>query len=262
MSFFFFKQKTAYEMRISDWSSDVCSSDLRWIASSSGMSRTVGEVPDAAIDQGAGEEMDEQEVWPGRAYPLGASYDGAGTNFSLFSEAAEAVDLCLFDEDGNEQRVRLDEVDAFCWHAYLPNISPGQRYGYRVHGRWAPEHGQRCNSAKLLLDPYAKAVDGEMIPHRTTFAYDLDDPSKRNDDDSAPHMPKAVVHNPYFDWSTDRRPDRPLHESIIYEVHVKGFTALHPGIPEGLRGTYGGLAHPAAIEHLTNLGVKIGRAHV
>src|SRR3546814_4082814 len=95
-----------------------------------------------------------------------------------------------------------------------------------------------------------------MIPHRTTCAYDLDDPSKRNDDDSAPHMPKAVVHNPYFDWSTDRRPDRPLHESIIYEVHVKGFTARHPGIPEGLRGTYGGLAHPAAIEHLTNLGVR------
>src|SRR3546814_17057472 len=133
--------------------------------------------------------MDGQEVWPGRAYPLGASYDVAGTNFSLFSEAAEAVDLCLFDEDGNEQRVRLDEVDAFCWHAYLPNISPGQRYGYRVHGPWAPEHGQRCNSATILPAPYAKAVDCELIQHRTTFHHPLHDPSNTNDDASATPTP-------------------------------------------------------------------------
>jgi isoamylase len=199
--------------------------------------------------------MQEQEVWPGRPYPLGATYDGAGTNFSLFSEVAEAVDLCLFDDLGAETRIPLDEVDASCWHAYLPNLGPGQRYGYRVHGPWAPERGERCNPAKLLLDPYAKAVDGPVPPHRSTFAYDPADPDVRNDDDSGAHMAKAVVHNPYFDWSSDRRPDRPLHESIIYELHVKGFTARHPGIPEGLRGTYSGLAHPAAIEHLTDLGI-------
>jgi glycogen operon protein len=199
--------------------------------------------------------MQELEVWPGRPYPLGATYDGAGTNFSLFSEVAERVELCLFDDDEVEQRIALDEMDAFCWHGYLPNIGPGQRYGYRVHGPWAPHDGHRCNPAKLLLDPYAKAVQGPMQPHRSTFAYDPDDPDARNDDDSGPHMAKGVVHNPYFDWTTDRRPDRPLHESIIYELHVKGFTALHPGIPEGLRGTYSGLAHPAAIEHLLDLGV-------
>jgi len=199
--------------------------------------------------------MDDREIWPGRPYPLGASYDGAGTNFSLFSEVAEGVELCLFDEDENEERVELDEVDAFCWHAYLPNVGPGQRYGYRVHGPWAPEHGQRCNPSKLLLDPYAKAVDRPVLPHQTTFAYDFDDPEQRNDDDSGPHVAKGVVHNPYFDWSNDRRPDVPLHESVIYEVHVKGFTAQHPDIPEAMRGTYSGLAHPAAIEHLTSLGV-------
>jgi glycogen operon protein len=199
--------------------------------------------------------MQELEVWPGRPYPLGATYDGAGTNFSLFSEVAERVELCLFDDDDDEQRIALEEMDAFCWHGYLPNIGPGQRYGYRVHGPWAPHEGYRCNPAKLLLDPYAKAVQGPMHPHRSTFAYDPDDPDARNDDDSGPHMAKGVVHNPYFDWSSDRRPDRPLHESIIYELHVKGFTARHPGIPEGMRGTYSGLSHPAAIEHLLDLGV-------
>ncbi len=199
--------------------------------------------------------MQEQEVWPGRPYPLGASYDGAGTNFSLFSEVAESVELCLFDDLGEERRIGLDEVDASCWHAYLPNVGPGQRYGYRVHGPWEPSQGQRCNPAKLLLDPYAKAIDGPLHPHRSTFAHDLDDPSRRNDDDSAGHMAKGVVHNPYFDWSTDRRPERPLPESIIYELHVKGFTARHPGVPEQLRGTYSGLAHPAAIDHLTALRV-------
>jgi glycogen operon protein len=199
--------------------------------------------------------MQEREVWPGRPYPLGATYDGAGTNFSLFSEVAEAVELCFFDDDDAEQRIRLEEVDAFCWHAYLPNVAPGQRYGYRVHGPWAPHQGLRCNSAKLLLDPYAKAVDRAMHSHPSAFAYEAHDPNARNDDDSAPSMAKAVVHNPYFDWSTDRGPDRPLHESIIYELHVKGFTARHPGIPEGLRGTYSGLAHPAAIDHLVDLGV-------
>ncbi|MGH9084418.1 MAG: glycogen debranching protein GlgX, partial [Acidimicrobiales bacterium] len=154
-----------------------------------------------------------------------------------------------------EQRVALDEVDAFCWHAYLPNVAPGQRYGFRVHGPWDPGRGLRCNPQKLLLDPYAKAIEGAMHPHPSTFAYLPDDPTEPEDTDSGPHTAKGVVHNPYFDWASDRRPDRPLHESIIYELHVKGFTARHPGIPEALRGTYSGLAHPAAIDHLTDLGV-------
>ncbi len=198
---------------------------------------------------------DETEVWPGTSYPLGATYDGAGTNFSLFSETAEAVDLCLFDEDGVEERVPLSELDAFCWHGYLPRVGPGQRYGFRVDGPWAPDEGKRANPAKLLLDPYAKAIEGVCEPHATSFAYEPGSEDEPNHDDSGPHSPKSVVHNPFFDWSSDRRPDRPLHESIIYEVHVKGFTALHPDVPEALRGTYSGLAHPAAIEHLTELGV-------
>jgi glycogen operon protein len=216
----------------------------------------VADVDRVALDPTVEQEhMQQQEVWPGRSYPLGATYDGAGTNFALFSEVAERVELCLFDDDGNEQRLDLDEVDAFCWHGYLPNVGPGQRYGFRVHGPWDPHAGQRCNPAKLLLDPYAKAIDGSMNPHPSWLAYQPDDEGSRNDDDSGPHIPKGVVHNPFFDWSSDRRPDRPLHESVIYELHVKGFTARHPGIPEALRGTYSGLAHPAAIEHLTDLGV-------
>jgi isoamylase len=197
----------------------------------------------------------EIEVWPGRPYPLGATYDGTGTNFSLFSEAAEAVELCLFDADGAEQRVALTEVDGFCWHAYLPRVGVGQRYGYRVHGPWDPASGHRCNPNKLLLDPYAKAVDGGVDWHQACFPYSFGDPGSRNDDDSAPHVPKAVVVSPYFDWGADRPPDVPLHESVIYEVHVKGFTATHPDIPEALRGTYAGLAHPVAIDYLRSLGV-------
>jgi isoamylase len=195
------------------------------------------------------------ENWPGRPYPLGAAYDGGGTNFSLFSEMADRVELCLFNEDGAEERIRLEEVDAFCWHAYLPTIAPGQRYGYRVYGPWAPEHGQRCNPAKLLLDPYAKAIEGQVSWNQACFPYNFGDENSRNDDDSAPFVPRSVVHNPYFDWGNDRPPDMQLNESVIYEVHVKGFTARHPDIPEAQRGTYSGLAHPAAIEHLTGLGV-------
>jgi isoamylase len=195
------------------------------------------------------------EVWPGQPYPLGATYDGTGTNFSLFSEAAEAVELCMFDTDGHEQRIALTEVDAFCWHAYLPRVGVGQRYGYRVHGPWDPAAGHRCNPNKLLLDPYAKAVDGGVDWHQSCFPYDFDDPAERNDEDSAPHVPKAVVVSPYFDWGTDRRPDVPLHESIIYEMHVKGFTAIHPDIPEALRGTYAALAHPVSVEYLQRLGI-------
>jgi isoamylase len=195
------------------------------------------------------------ENWPGRPYPLGAAYDGGGTNFSLFSEMAEGVELCLFDEDGTEERLSLEEIDAFVWHAYLPTVSPGQRYGYRVHGPWAPERGQRCNPAKLLLDPYAKAIEGGVHWDQACFPYTFGDENSRNDDDSAAFVPRSIVHNPYFDWGNDRPPDVQLNESVIYEVHVKGFTARHPDIPAAQRGTYSGLAHPAAVEYLTGLGI-------
>jgi len=195
------------------------------------------------------------ETRPGRRYPLGATHDGLGTNFSIYSQVAEAVELCLFDEDGVEERVRLEEVTAFCWHVYLPGVGPGQRYGYRVHGPWDPQRGSRCNPNKLLLDPYAKAVTGRIDWTEACFPYRFGDPHSRNDQDSGPHVAKAVVHSPYFDWGNDRPPDIPLHESIIYEVHVKGFTATHPDVPPNLRGTYAGLAHPAAIEHLRRLGI-------
>jgi isoamylase len=194
------------------------------------------------------------EIWPGNPYPLGAVYDGGGTNFSLFSEVADGVELCLFG-DGGERRVTLTEVDAACWHGYLPSVAPGQRYGYRVHGPWAPEQGNRCNPAKLLLDPYAKAIEGQVAWGQACFPYNFGDENSRNDDDSAPNVPRSVVHNPYFDWGNDRPPEVPLSESVIYEVHVKGFTVRHPDIPESQRGTYAGLAHPAAVEYLTKLGV-------
>jgi isoamylase len=195
------------------------------------------------------------ETWPGRPYPLGAAYDGGGTNFSLFSDVAEGVELCLFDDDGGEERVALEEIDASCWHGYLPTVKPGQRYGFRVHGPWDPERGQRCNPAKLLLDPYAKAIEGRVDWGQPCFPYTFGDENARNDEDSAPCMPKSVVHNPYFDWGNDRPPDIQLNESVIYEMHVKGFTARHPDIPEAQRGTYAGLAHPAAVEYLTGLGI-------
>jgi isoamylase len=195
------------------------------------------------------------EVWPGSAFPLGATYDGSGTNFSVFSEIAHQVELCLFDEDGAETRVPLREVDGFCWHAYLPRVGPGTRYGFRVHGPWEPEQGALCNPTKLLLDPYARAVEGELRWGQACFPYDFGQPDVRNDDDSAADVPKAVVHNPFFDWGSDRPPAYPMHETVIYELHVKGFTQRHPDIPEELRGTYAGLAHPAAVEHLLSLGV-------
>jgi isoamylase len=195
------------------------------------------------------------EVWPGRGYPLGATFDGYGTNFALFSDVAEAVDLCLFDDEGREQRVRFEEVDASSWHAYLPNIRPGQRYGYRVQGPYDPERGVRCNPRKLLLDPYARAIERGVDWNPACYGYDLSAPDAINIQDSAPHVFRSVVHNPFFDWDNDRPPDRPLHESIIYEVHVKGFTQCHPKVPEDLRGTYAGFAHPAVIEHLVSVGI-------
>ncbi|MFL6057269.1 MAG: glycogen debranching enzyme, partial [Actinoallomurus sp.] len=196
-----------------------------------------------------------QEVWPGNAYPLGATWDGTGTNFALFSEVAQRVELCLFDEDGTETRYTLPEVDGFVWHGYLVGIGPGQRYGYRVHGPYDPARGHRCNPAKLLLDPYGKAVEGEPRWHESLFSYRFAAPAELNTEDSAPYMPKNVVINPFFEWSDDRPPRTPYHETVIYEAHAKGLTQLHPEIPEGQRGTYAGLAHPAMIEHLLDLGV-------
>jgi glycogen operon protein len=196
------------------------------------------------------------EVWPGEPYPLGATYDGAGTNFSVFSEVANQVELCLFDANGAESRVCLPEMTAFCWHGYLPGIGPGQRYGFRVHGPFDPGSGMRCNPAKLLLDPYAKAVEGEVRWNRAVYPYPLGgDDLARDDTDSAPFVPRAVVTNPHFDWGRDAPLRRPLHDTVIYEVHVKGFTATHPAVPPELRGTYSGLAHPAALAYLQELGV-------
>jgi glycogen operon protein len=198
------------------------------------------------------------EVWPGRSYPLGATFDGVGTNFSVFSEVAERVTLCLFDDHGAERRVDLPEVNAHVWHGYLPQVGPGQRYGYRVQGQFVPEQGLRCNPTKLLLDPYGKAIDGGVRWDRSVFPYRLGDTRhdlSRNRADDARFMPKCVVVNPFFDWRDDRHPDTPFHESVIYEAHVKGLTKRHPALPEDLRGTYAGLAHPVVIDHFVNLGV-------
>ena len=195
------------------------------------------------------------QIWPGHPYPLGATYDGAGTNFALFSEAADSVELCLIADDGTETRVELREVDAFVWHCYLPELAPGQRYGYRVTGPYDLPNGNRCNPNKLLLDPYAKAIDGQIDGHESLFSYRFDAPDERNDDDSAGHTMTSVVVNPYFDWGYDHPPQHNYHVSVIYEAHVKGLTQLHPDVPERLRGTYAGMAHPAIIEHLTKLGI-------
>ena len=194
-------------------------------------------------------------VWPGSPYPLGATYDGAGTNFSLFSEVADRVELCLIARDGTETRIELDEVDGYVWHAYLPTITPGQRYGFRVYGPWDPVAGHRCDPSKLLLDPYGKSFHGDFDFTQALYSYDLE-----ADDlvtggvppmvDSLGHTMTSVVINPFFNWDNDRSPRTPYHETIIYEAHVKGMTQTHPDIPEELRGTYAGLAHPAVIDHL------------
>ena len=246
-------------------------------------------------------------VWPGNPYPLGATYDGAGTNFAVFSEVAEKVELCLIARDNIETRIPLEEVDGYVWHAYLPMIAPGQRYGYRVHGPYDPARGLRCDPSKLLLDPYGKAFDGSFDGDPSLYSYAVAGPETETDNeasgaeipddaatedavtgdadgaepaardtpaeggesvdeqpdeaggfpqlDSLGHTMTTVVINPFFDWATDRPPRRPYHETIIYEAHVKGMTASHPGVPEQLRGTYAGLAHPVIIDHLRELGV-------
>lgn len=194
-------------------------------------------------------------IWPGRPYPLGATYDGSGTNFALFSGVAERVELCLFEADGTETRVDLPEVDAFVWHGYIPALQPGRRYGYRVHGPYDPERGHRCDPSKLLLDPYAKAIDGQIDGDPSLYSYRFGAQDERNQDDSGGHTMTSVVVNPYFDWGHDRPPQHEYHDSVIYEAHVRGLTRLHPAVPEEARGTYSALAHPAVIEHLSTLGV-------
>nr|WP_019876883.1 glycogen debranching protein GlgX [Sporichthya polymorpha] len=199
--------------------------------------------------------MEDLEIWPGSAYPLGATYDGAGTNFAVFSEVAQKVELCLIDERGRETRLDMNEHDAFVWHAYIPGIEPGQRYGFRVHGPHDPGRGHRCNRNKLLLDPYAKAIDGEIAWNEALYGYRFNAHNQRNTANSARYTMLSVVSNPYFDWGDDRHPRTPYHETVIYEAHVKGLTIAHPEIPRRIRGTYAGLAHPVMIDHLRSLGV-------
>jgi glycogen operon protein len=202
-----------------------------------------------------------RRVWRGDPFPLGATWDGNGTNFSLFSERAERVELCLFDEDDREERIPIEDRTAQVWHCYLPGVMPGQRYGYRVLGPYDPERGWRFNAAKLLIDPYAKAIEGPVrwdeanvlpyIPEPGNADADLE----ADDEDSAPAMPRCVVIDHNFDWQDDRPPRRSWNETVIYETHVKGMTRLHPDVREDLRGTYAGLASDAMVGYLRELGV-------
>ncbi|SEO90824.1 glycogen debranching protein GlgX [Trujillonella endophytica] len=200
---------------------------------------------------------DDLEVWPGSPAPLGAHWDGNGTNFALWSAGAQAVDLCLFDPDGTEHRHRLQESTHQVWHARVGGVGPGQRYGYRVHGGYDPGSGLRYNPAKLLLDPYAQAVDGELTLHPSLFGHPVDavDSGVADPSDSAPHVPRGVVVHDPFPWDGDRGPGIPWSDTVIYEVHVRGATMSHPDVPPALRGTYAGLASPAFIAHLKSLGV-------
>ncbi len=199
-------------------------------------------------------------VWPGNPFPLGPTWDGQGTNFALFSENAERVELCLFDAEGSETRVELAERTAFNWHCYIPGIGPGQRYGYRVHGPYDPQTGHRFNPSKLLIDPYAKAIEGavqwdraNVLPYVPSLDEDAD--LEPDDEDDADAIPKCVVIDPAFDWQDDRPPAHPWSETVIYEAHVKGLTKLHPAVREDLRGTYAGLASEPALEYFQQLGV-------
>jgi len=195
-------------------------------------------------------------VWPGAPFPLGPSWDGRGTNFSLFSENAERVELCLYEAADTEERVELLHRTAHTWHGYLPDVHPGQRYAYRVHGPWQPAAGRRFNAEKLLIDPYAKAIEGPIRYDRArVLAYAPDGEEVRDSTDSAPAIPRCVVVDPSFDWEGDVRLGRPWPETVIYELHAKGFTKLLPGVREDLRGTYAGLASEPAIEYLQDLGV-------
>lgn len=198
------------------------------------------------------------QIRPGSMYPLGASYDGAGVNFALYSQVAQKVELCLFDEHDVETRIEMTERNSYVWHNYIPGLHPGQRYGYRVYGPYDPVHGLRCNPNKLLLDPYAKAIEGNIDGDESLFSYwfkSPDDTSAMNDLDSAAHTMKSAVINPYFDWGNDQHPYISYHDSVIYEAHVRGMTNLNMDVPPDIRGTYAGLAYPSVIEYLKKLGV-------
>ena len=198
------------------------------------------------------------EIWPGRPSPLGATWNGEGTNFAVFSEHGTHVELCLFDEHNNQSIYNLTEVTNHVWHGYVPGIGPGQRYGFRVHGPFEPEKGHRFNPSKLLIDPYAKAIEGAVDWSEQTFGYIWGDDEadlSYNESDNAPFVPKSIVIDPTFDWGNDRPLRTPWHRTVIYETHVRGFTKLHPAIPPDIQGTYSALAHPAAIEHMQLLGV-------
>ena len=198
------------------------------------------------------------QIRPGSMYPLGASYDGAGVNFALYSQVAQKVELCLFDEHDAETRIEMTEQNSYVWHNYIPGLQPGQRYGYRVYGPYDPVHGLRCNPNKLLLDPYAKAIEGNIDGDESLFSYwfkSPDDNSAMNDLDSAAHTMKSAVINPYFDWGNDQHPYISYHDSVIYEAHVRGMTNLNMDVPPDIRGTYAGLAYPSVIEYLKKLGV-------
>jgi len=200
------------------------------------------------------------DVWPGRPFPLGPLWDGQGTNFALFSENAERVELCLFDADDRETRIDMAEHTAFNWHCYIPGLGPGQRYGYRVYGAYDPAQGHRFNPSKLLIDPYAKAIEGaikwdraNVLPYVPSSDPNADLEPDHEDDAAA--IPKCVVIDPAFDWQDDRPPAHPWSETVIYEAHVKGLTKLHPAVRDDLRGTYAGLASEPALEYFQQLGV-------
>ncbi len=194
-------------------------------------------------------------VWPGSSLPLGATFDGVGTNVSLFSDVAEMVELCTFDDEGNETRVALPERSGSVWHGYFPDLDANTKYGFRVHGPWDPANGHRCNPSKLLLDPYGRATEGTYDWNQSVFSYQFSDHNVIDTSDSAASSPRSLVVNPFFDWATDQPLRLPWSETVIYEAHVKGATMTHPGIEEELRGSYAGIAHPAFIEHLKHLGV-------
>lgn len=199
-------------------------------------------------------------IYPGRPYPLGATWDGEGVNFAVYSENAEAMELCLFSDNASTeiQRIKISEISHHVWHVYIPGLAPGQLYGYRAYGPFDPENGQRFNGNKLLIDPYAKAIAGAVQWHDSLFGYVVGHPDgdlSFSETDSGPYLPKSVVVDPNFDWEGEMRPNIPYHKTIIYETHVRGFTQLHPDIPENIRGKYAALAHPVTIEYLQSLGI-------
>ncbi|WP_026904947.1 glycogen debranching protein GlgX [Pedobacter glucosidilyticus] len=201
------------------------------------------------------------KVYPGKPYPLGATWDGKGVNFTLYADHATGVDLCLFNTTKDETesvKIRIKERTHQIWHCYVPDLKPGQLYGFRVYGPYEPANGHRFNPHKLLIDPYAKAIAGTLQWHNALFAYQVgheDEDFSFSEEDSAPYIPKAVVIDSHFDWEDDTSPNTPMHKSIIYETHVKGFTMQHPDIPEEIKGTYKALAHPATIAYLKDLGI-------